>query len=188
MISCYPLPISRRRLAGNAGQCGPPPTALCLFSRTSRSNFDLLHHLNIYRQPVRFFIYFATPCFGNVHKISTYLPPTYLSTYLPKASTDCPFTDLMGRSVTIANNNPGPLCHDTDQWQWHIIIIMSDLSPVTSVGCRARAEPSSTGRRPTPPASRTTPPPPATRRTTMTTRRRTATTRTLMDSTETPSD
>ena len=109
-------------------------------------------------------------------------------TYLPKASTDCPFTDLMGRSVTIANNNPGPVCHDTDQWQWHIIIIMSDLSPVTSVGCRARAEPSSTGRRPTPPASRTTPPPPATRRTTMTTRRRTATTRTSMDSTEIPSD
>ena len=112
MISCYPLPISRRRLAGNAAQCGPPPTAPCLFSRTSLSNVDLLHHLNIYRQPVRFFIYFATPCFGNVHKISTYLPPTYLSTYLPKASTDCPFTDLMGRSVTIANNNPGPaVCH-----------------------------------------------------------------------------
>ena len=40
-----------------------------------------------------------------------YLPHIYLHTYLPKASTDCPFTDLMGRSVTIANNNPGPLCH-----------------------------------------------------------------------------
>ena len=111
MISCYPLPISRRRLSGNAGQCGPPPTAPCLFSRTSLSNVDLLHHINIYRQPVRFSYILQHP----VHIIFTYLPPTYLSTYLPKASTDCPFTDLMGRSVTIAKNNPGPLCHDTDQ-------------------------------------------------------------------------